>query len=146
MLEQVFLCIRTGASWNDTYWALAEMDLAGGAATLIRQQARDIDELWGRLSRAYLAVRREIPRSIATFSPSTKPMSLSPWRNPRIRSGVASGDLGSSNPITGMAGCCPRAPQRPRRDRTAEERDELAPLHSHPIHSQPMACCRLVRI
>jgi len=61
VLEQVFLCIRTGASWNDTYWALAEMDLAGGAAALIRQQARDIDELWDRLSRAYLAVRREIP-------------------------------------------------------------------------------------
>jgi hypothetical protein len=36
------------------------MDLAGGAAALIRQQARDIDELWGRLSRAYLAVLREI--------------------------------------------------------------------------------------
>ena len=31
------------------------------AAALIRQQARDIDELWDRLSRAYLAVRREIP-------------------------------------------------------------------------------------
>ena len=31
------------------------------AAALIRQQARDIDELWDRLSRAYLAVRKEIP-------------------------------------------------------------------------------------
>ena len=31
------------------------------AASLIRQQAREIDELWDRLSRAYLAVRREIP-------------------------------------------------------------------------------------
>ena len=31
------------------------------AAALIRQQARDIDELWDRLSRAYLAVRREMP-------------------------------------------------------------------------------------
>ena len=31
------------------------------AAALIRQQARDIDELWDRLSRAYLAIRREIP-------------------------------------------------------------------------------------
>jgi hypothetical protein len=31
------------------------------AAALIRQQSRDIDELWERLSRAYLAVRREIP-------------------------------------------------------------------------------------
>ena len=30
-------------------------------ALLIRQQARDIDELWDRLSRAYLAIRREIP-------------------------------------------------------------------------------------
>jgi hypothetical protein len=33
------------------------------AAALIRQQARDIDELWDRLSRAYLAIRREIPRT-----------------------------------------------------------------------------------
>jgi hypothetical protein len=31
------------------------------AAALIRQQARDIDELLDRLSRAYLAVRREMP-------------------------------------------------------------------------------------
>ena len=31
------------------------------AAALIRQQARDIDELWDRLSRAYLAIRPEIP-------------------------------------------------------------------------------------
>jgi hypothetical protein len=31
------------------------------AAALIRHQARDIDELWDPLSRAYLAVRREIP-------------------------------------------------------------------------------------
>ena len=31
------------------------------AAALIRQQASDIDELWDRLSRAYLAVRREMP-------------------------------------------------------------------------------------
>ena len=107
----------------DTDWASAEMDLAGGAAALIRQQARDIDELWGRLSRAYLAVRREIPRSIATFSPSTKPISLSPRRNPRIRSGVESGDLGSSNPITGMAGCCPRAPNG--HDAAAPPRSEM---------------------
>jgi DNA polymerase III delta subunit len=31
------------------------------AAALIRQQAREIDELWDRLRRAYLAVRREMP-------------------------------------------------------------------------------------
>jgi hypothetical protein len=31
------------------------------AAALIRQQAREIDELWDRLSRAYAVVRREAP-------------------------------------------------------------------------------------
>jgi len=31
------------------------------AAALIRQQARDIDELWDRLSRAYAVIRRETP-------------------------------------------------------------------------------------
>ena len=31
------------------------------AAALIRQQAREIDELWDRLSRAYAVVRRETP-------------------------------------------------------------------------------------
>ena len=61
VLEQVFFCIRTGCQL-DTDWASAEMDLAGGAAALIRQQVRDIDELWGRLSRAYLAVRAECRR------------------------------------------------------------------------------------
>ena len=31
------------------------------AATLIRQQAREIDDLWDRLSRAYALVRQEAP-------------------------------------------------------------------------------------
>ena len=31
------------------------------AATLIRHQAREIDDLWDRLSRAYALVRRESP-------------------------------------------------------------------------------------
>jgi hypothetical protein len=31
------------------------------AATLIRQQAREIDDLWDRLSRAYALVRKESP-------------------------------------------------------------------------------------
>ena len=31
------------------------------AATLIRQQAHEIDDLWDRLSRAYALVRNEIP-------------------------------------------------------------------------------------
>jgi hypothetical protein len=44
--------------------------------------------------------------SIATFSPSTYPTSFRPWRNPRRRSANPSGDLGSSNPITGIVGCC----------------------------------------
>src|SRR5215470_4499555 len=44
--------------------------------------------------------------SIATFSPSTKPASFRPWRNARSRSEIASGDLGSRYPITGIAACC----------------------------------------
>src|SRR5262245_13928535 len=47
--------------------------------------------------------------TIATFSPSTYPVSFRPWRNARNRSVNASGDLLSRNPITGIAGCCPRA-------------------------------------
>ena len=31
------------------------------AATLIRHQAREIDDLWDRLSRAYALVRQELP-------------------------------------------------------------------------------------
>jgi hypothetical protein len=69
------------------------------------------DKLRGRLSRA-------------SFSPSTKPISLSPRRNPRIQSGVESGDLGSSNPITGMAGCCPRASNG--HDAAAPPRSEIS--------------------
>ena len=34
------------------------------------------------------------------------------------------------NPITGIAGCCAPRRERPRSRRTAEQRDELAPLHS----------------
>ena len=45
--------------------------------------------------------------SIATFSPSTKPASFSPWRNARrLRSTTVSGDVGLRNPITGIAPCC----------------------------------------
>ena len=36
-------------------------DNTRGAATLIRQQAHEIDDLWDRLSRAYALVRRESP-------------------------------------------------------------------------------------
>src|SRR5262249_1016614 len=46
---------------------------------------------------------------IATFSPSTWPVSFRPWRNARSRSVNASGDTGWKNPTTGIAGCCARA-------------------------------------
>ena len=47
--------------------------------------------------------------SIATLSPSTKPASFRPWRNPRDTSVNASGDWLLRKPITGIAGCCARA-------------------------------------
>src|SRR5215211_5484594 len=47
--------------------------------------------------------------TIVTFSCSTKPVSLRPWRNARSRSPMASGDLVSRKPITGIADCCARA-------------------------------------
>ena len=34
------------------------------AATLIRHQAREIDDLWDRLSRAYALIRQELPAEI----------------------------------------------------------------------------------
>src|SRR3954464_10085555 len=41
--------------------------------------------------------------STETFSPSPKPSSFSPWRNPRNRSVYPSGDAALRNPITGNA-------------------------------------------
>ena len=43
--------------------------------------------------------------SIATFSPSTWPVSLRPCRNAPRRSARVSDDVGWRNPITGIAGC-----------------------------------------
>ena len=48
--EQEILCERLEKG---------EPDPRGG--TLIRQQAREIDDLWDRLSRAYALVRQEAP-------------------------------------------------------------------------------------
>src|SRR6202048_5006816 len=39
-----------------------------------------------------------------------KPPSARPWRNPANRCVVSSGDRALRNPITGIAGCCARAP------------------------------------
>ena len=41
--------------------ALQKGESTPTAATLIRQQAREIDDLWDRLSRAYALVRQESP-------------------------------------------------------------------------------------
>ena len=48
--EQEALCER-----------LEKGESAPTAATLIRHQAREIDDLWDRLSRAYALVRQESP-------------------------------------------------------------------------------------
>ena len=47
--------------------------------------------------------------SIAMLSPSAKPASFRPRRNPRDTSVNASGDWLLRKPITGIAGCCARA-------------------------------------
>ena len=64
-----------------------------------------------------------------TFRPSTYPSSLRPVRNAPTRYSDSAGERPLRNPITGIA-CCARARERPRSRRTAEQRDELAPLHS----------------
>ena len=43
------------------------------AAALIRQQAREIDDLWDRLSRAYALVRRESPAEMIQEEMETAP-------------------------------------------------------------------------
>ena len=48
--------------------------------------------------------------SIATFWPSTKPVSFRPWRNAATRCGDVSRAIAlRRNPTTGIAGCCARA-------------------------------------
>src|SRR5262249_1448372 len=47
--------------------------------------------------------------SIATFWPSTYPLSTKPRRNAATRCVVSSGDRALRYPITGIAGCCARA-------------------------------------
>jgi phosphonate transport system substrate-binding protein len=49
--------------------------------------------------------------SIATFRPSTYPVSLRPWRNAATKGAHGSGDALLRNPTTGIAGCCARAPR-----------------------------------
>ena len=67
--------------------------------------------------------------SIATFWPSTKPASFRPWRNARNR---ASGRRRPAveKPDHRHRRLLRARRERPRRRRAAEQRDELAPLHS----------------
>jgi hypothetical protein len=47
--------------------------------------------------------------SIATFRPTSYPVSLKPWRNARSRLAHSSGDALLRNPTIGSAVCCPLA-------------------------------------
>ncbi len=71
----------------------------------------------GKLSRWSLVQRY----SILTFWPSTKPASLRPLRKATRRGAEARASPLRKNPITGIAGCCARAPsgQTPPRRRAA---------------------------
>ena len=74
----------------------------------IREDGQKV--LLGIKSTGRLPIRFSAHRySILAFSPSTKPTSFRPWRNPRRRSARASGDLGSRNPITGIVADCAAA-------------------------------------
>src|SRR5262249_38979988 len=52
-----------------------------------------------------------------------------PWRKPATRWLASVSDALRRNPATGIAGCCALR-ERPRGRRAAEQRDELAALHS----------------
>src|SRR5476651_2652088 len=47
--------------------------------------------------------------SIATFRPSTRPVSVRPCRKAAIRDAYAPADVLLRSPITGIVGCCPSA-------------------------------------
>ena len=67
--------------------------------------------------------------SMATFSPSTYPVSFSPRRNAPSRLVISSGALLSRKPITWHRRLLRACRERPGRRRTAEQRYECAPLH-----------------
>jgi hypothetical protein len=66
--------------------------------------------------------------SIATFRPSTYPVSLKPLRNAARRLAPTRAELLPRNPTTGIARLLRPRRERPRR-RAAEQHDELAPSH-----------------
>ena len=71
--------------------------------------------------------------------PSTYPLSFRPWRNPRRRSALGSGDWLLRNPIVGNVVCCARSPRGHAATAAAEERDELAPSQLIELPSLPLA-------
>jgi hypothetical protein len=90
--------------------------LAASAPAVLAGAAITATLRWTR-SAANSGIRSSRPpaqrNSIATFRPSTYPVSLKPLRNASRRLAPTCAELPPRNPITGIAGCCARA-ERPR--------------------------------
>jgi hypothetical protein len=103
--------VRTGSSATiNTMGMLVVAAFAGRAAGLfaaITATRRRTNSAANSGSRSYLSSAQRY--TIATFSPSTKPVSFRPRWNARRRSANTSGDALLRNPTTGIAGCCARA-------------------------------------
>jgi hypothetical protein len=89
--------------------------LPGVAMTVTRRRTRSAANA-GKRSFWPSAAQRY---SMATFWPSTNPNCLSPSRNAASMSAKPSDDWACRYPITGIAGCCPRAASGQRLDDVA---------------------------
>ena len=67
---------------------------------------------------------------MATFWPSTKPITFRPSRNAATRWADGAAEALLMNPMTGIAASLRASRERPRSRRTSEQRDELAPSHA----------------
>jgi hypothetical protein len=77
--------------------------------------------------------------SIVTVRPAIQPSSRSRCTKAAVHGSQAEAVVVPRNPIVGsFVDCCARARERPRSRRAAEQRDELAPVHS--ITSSAATC------
>src|ERR1700740_3652111 len=99
--------------WGDLVMARQKIELAAEEAEELSRRARATTVSVRDRRRADNADSRSRwpsaqRNSIATFCPSTYPISLRPWRNAAANGANGPGDMLPRKPITGIALCCAR--------------------------------------